>query len=66
VQTPQTFKAEIILEAFTVGDDPQFTDEATVVEAMGYKTHLIEGEGKNIKITFPEDLVFASWVLGGA
>jgi len=33
---------------------------------MGYKTHLIEGEGKNIKITFPEDLVFASWVLGGA
>jgi 2-C-methyl-D-erythritol 4-phosphate cytidylyltransferase len=66
VQTPQTFKAEIILESFTVGDDPQFTDEATVVEAMGYKTHLIEGEGKNIKITFPEDLVFASWVLGGA
>lgn len=65
VQTPQTFKAELILEAFKVEDDPQFTDEATVVEAMGKNVHLIEGEGKNIKITFPEDLVFASWVLGG-
>jgi 2-C-methyl-D-erythritol 4-phosphate cytidylyltransferase len=66
VQTPQTFKAELLLEAFKVGDDPQFTDEATVVEAMGNNVHLIEGEGKNIKITFPEDLVYASWVLGGA
>lgn len=66
VQTPQTFKAELILEAFKVEDDPQFTDEATVLEAMGNSVHLMEGEGKNIKITFPEDLVFASWVLGGA
>jgi 2-C-methyl-D-erythritol 4-phosphate cytidylyltransferase len=65
VQTPQTFKAELIKEAFEVEDDPAFTDEATVLEARGHEVQLIEGEGKNIKITFPEDLAFASWMLEG-
>lgn len=63
VQTPQTFKSEIILKATQMDDDASFTDEATVVESMGLSVHLIEGEEKNIKITFPEDLRYAAWML---
>jgi 2-C-methyl-D-erythritol 4-phosphate cytidylyltransferase len=63
IQTPQTFKSEIILPAFAVDDDPRFTDEATVVEAFGKTVHLVEGEHSNIKITRPLDLVTAAAIL---
>ena len=63
VQTPQTFQSAIIMNAFQAEEAPSFTDEATVVEAMGEKVNLVEGEGKNIKITFPEDLAYAGWIL---
>lgn len=61
VQTPQTFLTDFILPAFELTYSNAFTDEATVAEAFGLKVHLVEGEERNIKITFPEDLAFASW-----
>lgn len=63
VQTPQTFKKNILLSAFDVDYSPAFTDEASVVEAAGYRVHLVQGEETNIKITFPDDLVYAEWRL---
>jgi 2-C-methyl-D-erythritol 4-phosphate cytidylyltransferase len=63
VQTPQTFRSGIILPAFKVEYHYSFTDEATVVEAHGTKIQMVEGDEKNIKITFPEDLSLASWRL---
>ncbi|MCW3124158.1 MAG: 2-C-methyl-D-erythritol 4-phosphate cytidylyltransferase [Flavipsychrobacter sp.] len=63
VQTPQTFKTEMILPAFTQSYHPSFTDEATVVEAAGSKVHLIDGLHDNIKITIPEDMVIAEVLL---
>jgi len=63
VQTPQTFKKDILLSAFDVDYSPSFTDEASVVEAAGYQVHLVPGEETNIKITFPDDLQFAEWRL---
>jgi 2-C-methyl-D-erythritol 4-phosphate cytidylyltransferase len=63
VQTPQTFRSDIILPAFKVEYHHSFTDEATVVEAHGTKIQMVEGEERNIKITFPEDLSLASWRL---
>ena len=63
VQTPQTFKAEIILPAFEQKYDPIFTDEASVVEAAGTDVFLIEGEKENIKITLPADMLLAEQVL---
>lgn len=63
VQTPQTFKKNILLSAFDVDYSPLFTDEASVVEAAGYKVHLVPGEETNIKITYPEDLQYAAWRL---
>lgn len=59
IQTPQTFRSEIILPAFSVEDDEKFTDEATVVEASGAQVYLIEGEQSNIKITRPLDISIA-------
>ena len=64
VQTPQTFKAEILLDAFKVDFSQVFTDEATVVEHDGVHVFTVEGEEQNIKITYPEDLLYAKWRLG--
>jgi 2-C-methyl-D-erythritol 4-phosphate cytidylyltransferase len=47
------------LPAYAIDYKDQFTDEATVVEAFGLKVNLVEGETGNIKITTPEDLLFA-------
>jgi 2-C-methyl-D-erythritol 4-phosphate cytidylyltransferase len=63
VQTPQTFKSEILLAAFNQPFDPSFTDEATVVEKLGYSVALFPGEDVNIKITVPADLEFARIVV---
>lgn len=63
VQTPQTFRSEIILPAFQQPFSEAFTDEATVVEAAGHEVYIIEGEKENIKITLPADLAMAEQLL---
>lgn len=63
IQTPQTFRSEIIIPAFEQPCSEFFTDEATVVEACGKAIFLIEGEYENIKITRPADLWFAEKIL---
>lgn len=63
VQTPQIFKAEILRDAYNVAFSPTFTDDASVVEAMGGHITLIEGERTNIKLTTPEDLTYAEYLL---
>jgi 2-C-methyl-D-erythritol 4-phosphate cytidylyltransferase len=63
VQTPQTFRGDILLGAYTMDHQEAFTDEATVVEIAGHEVHLIDGEQTNIKITTPEDLMYAELFL---
>ena len=63
IQTPQTFRSELIVHAFEQPYAEHFTDEATVVEACGKKVFLIEGEYENIKVTRPVDLWFAEMIL---
>jgi 2-C-methyl-D-erythritol 4-phosphate cytidylyltransferase len=63
IQTPQTFRSEILLPAFQNEFEEGFTDEATVVEASGNPVFLIEGEYSNIKITRPVDLLVAEKIL---
>jgi len=65
IQTPQTFLSEQLLPAFELEYDPLFTDEATVVERLGHRIHLVAGEESNIKITRPLDLVIAQALLNG-
>lgn len=63
IQTPQVFKAEILLDAFQVDYKEYFTDEASVAEEAGISIQLIEGEENNLKITRPIDLVVAEQLL---
>jgi 2-C-methyl-D-erythritol 4-phosphate cytidylyltransferase len=59
VQTPQTFQIGLIKKSFAQALHTQFTDDASVAEAAGFSIHLIEGTYENIKITTPEDLLWA-------
>ena len=61
VQTPQAFKAEMLEAAHA--ESPEATDDATLVEAIGGKVVLIEGDPGNIKITRPRDLAVAEVLL---
>lgn len=63
VQTPQTFQLEKIKKAFETEELPQFTDDATVYEHQGWQVFLIPGNMENIKITTPEDMDFAEFIL---
>jgi 2-C-methyl-D-erythritol 4-phosphate cytidylyltransferase len=63
IQTPQTFKSELILPAFNQSYQERFTDEATVVESTGNRVYLIEGDYQNIKITRPIDLIIAEQII---
>ena len=59
VQTPQTFRAELLKGAYDVNESPLFTDDASVVESAGHQVTLVEGEVTNIKITTPIDMIIA-------
>ena len=64
VQTPQVFDASLLKKAYRQPYVPGFTDDASVVEAMGQPVVLVEGNRENIKITTPFDLKIASALLG--
>lgn len=59
VQTPQVFKSEILKKAYSQPYSPTFTDDASVVEAAGYRVKILPGSRFNIKLTTPEDFVLA-------
>lgn len=59
VQTPQTFKLDLLRRAFKKVDNNLFTDDASVFESAGYDVTLIDGNYQNLKITTPEDLEIA-------
>ena len=61
VQTPQIFSAELLCRAYEQEYDPRFTDDASVVEALGHRISLVEGERSNLKLTTPDDLAWAEW-----
>lgn len=63
VQTPQTFQLSKIREAFLTPESDRFTDDATVYEYQGWEVCLIDGNPENIKITTPEDLDYAAYLL---
>ncbi len=63
VQTPQVFRADILRAAYEKAAGQNFTDDATVVESVGYNIMLCAGERHNIKITHPVDLTVAEALL---
>ena len=63
VQTPQVFDTAVLKKAYNVAFDAAFTDDASVVEAMGIEIGLVKGEPTNIKITTPIDLKIGELIL---
>jgi len=64
-QTPQIFKKEILLEAYRKAIDDQFvgTDDSSLVERLGYKVTVVEGNRENFKITYPLDMQLAELLI---
>ena len=65
VQTPQTFDYNILIDAYKDAFKNKFygTDDAMLVERIGYKVKMLEGSYNNIKITTQEDLNVGSQIL---
>lgn len=64
-QTPQAFRRSVIQEAFLRADADRFygTDDASLVERMGIRVRMIAASYANIKITMPEDLLMAEFLI---
>jgi len=58
VQTPQVFRFDIIDEAHRQVES-EVTDDASMVEQLGYRVKLYQGSYGNIKVTMPDDLTLA-------
>jgi len=63
IQTPQVFQRELIIEAYRKFPNAAAVDDAYLVEKLGKKVAVVSGSYFNIKITTPEDLVFARSIL---
>jgi 2-C-methyl-D-erythritol 4-phosphate cytidylyltransferase len=63
IQTPQTFQSAQLKQAYQQPYQANFTDDASVVEQTGVNINLIGGSYQNIKITFPEDIAIAEFLL---
>ena len=65
VQTPQVFDYRIIVEAHDRAQREGFTgtDDASLVERLGYPVCIINGSKANIKVTTAEDLIMAAALL---
>lgn len=63
VQTPQCFNIDLLKKAYEQNFSSEFTDDASVVEKAGVKVALVYGNVENIKITTPQDLVLAEYLI---
>ncbi|HYK74958.1 MAG TPA: 2-C-methyl-D-erythritol 4-phosphate cytidylyltransferase [Pseudoneobacillus sp.] len=65
IQTPQAFRVSLLLKAHAYAEENDFlgTDDASLVEFIGGKVAIVEGDYNNIKLTTPEDLAFANAIL---
>lgn len=63
IQTPQTFKSDLIKSAYKIREESSMTDDASVAEHSGHLISLFEGSYDNLKVTTAEDLIIAEALL---
>ncbi|SCW73408.1 2-C-methyl-D-erythritol 4-phosphate cytidylyltransferase [Paenibacillus tianmuensis] len=65
IQTPQAFRFSLLREAHERAREEGFvgTDDAMLVERLGVRVAVVEADYYNIKITTPEDLPWAEWII---
>ena len=59
-RTPTTAN---VIEALRAADPAATTDEASAIEQLGHRPHLVMGSAANLKVTYPEDLELARLLL---
>jgi 2-C-methyl-D-erythritol 4-phosphate cytidylyltransferase len=64
VQTPQGFSAELLLRAYQRATEADFTDDASLVEQLGDRVFVVDGDPLAFKITHPLDLTLARAIVG--
>jgi len=64
-QTPQAFRLDLLRKAYRFAQEQGIvvTDEAAAVERLGHPVTAVEGFRWNIKVTYPEDLRLAAWLI---
>ena len=65
VQTPQTFRYDLLLKAHRHAEG-EATDDAALVEALGVHVQLYQGSPRNLKVTTLEDLALVEALLAGS
>lgn len=65
MQTPQTFKKKLLIQAFEHARKRGITstDEAALLEGIGIPVKIVQGSYLNIKITTPEDMMLGEFLL---
>ncbi len=63
--TPQAFRLELIMQALqqVISSNQVITDDASAMELAGFHPQIVEADSMNLKITHPNDLVIAEWLL---
>ena len=65
IQTPQVFRRDVLERALAVTDD-DVTDEAALVEQLGIRVAIFEGDERAFKVTTPLDFALARTLLSEA
>jgi 2-C-methyl-D-erythritol 4-phosphate cytidylyltransferase len=65
--TPQCFRYKLLRRAYEEANvnDPELTDESSLVERLGVNIAVVDGSSRNIKITREEDLIIGEAILEG-
>lgn len=64
-QTPQGFDVKLLKQCHAEGvrQGWEVTDDAALFEKCGYPVRIVEGEETNLKLTTPQDLAIAEFIL---
>jgi 2-C-methyl-D-erythritol 4-phosphate cytidylyltransferase len=62
-QTPQMFRYRLLFEALRAASTTGVTDESSAIESLALMPKLVAGSSRNIKVTYPEDLILAEIIL---
>ncbi|NDI36965.1 2-C-methyl-D-erythritol 4-phosphate cytidylyltransferase [Chengkuizengella sediminis] len=65
IQTPQVFQLKELIKAHEYAKEQKLlgTDDAMLMEMVGASIHVVPGDYQNIKITTPDDLEYAQFIL---
>lgn len=63
IQTPQVFEKGLINRAYAEGNADGATDDCMLLESIGVKVAIVQGDSSNIKVTVQEDTELVSSIL---